>query len=81
MYVWLSWEMTLADPDLEPRSSLEQEMGPQSNTMESEVVSTLVCGFVFKIFVFFAASMPRDFEVMVYDTVLVFTKFLFANKS
>lgn len=53
--------MTLADPDLEPRSSLEQEMGPQSNTMKSEVVLASMCAFSLETFKLFlkCTKMPH----------------------
>lgn len=46
--VAISWEMTLHDPDLEPRPSARttEKMGPQSNAMNNGVIAFFY--FVFR---------------------------------
>lgn len=43
--VAISWEMTLHDPDLEPRLSARtrKKMGPQSNAMNNGVLFLIFC--------------------------------------
>lgn len=49
--VAISWEMTLHDPDLEPRPSARttEKMGPQSNAMNNGVIMVFFLMFQAKL--------------------------------
>lgn len=49
--VAISWEMTLHDPDLEPRPSARttEKMGPQSNAMNNGVITLFFLMFQVKL--------------------------------